>query len=42
MVNRRHRLQGTLLDVPNERSSHSVPTPRGGGVGILAAFILAV
>ncbi len=30
-----------LLDVPNERSSHSVPTPRGGGVGILAAFILA-
>lgn len=30
-----------LLDAPNERSSHSVPTPRGGGVGILAAFILA-
>ena len=30
-----------LLDAPNERSSHSVPTPRGGGVGILAAFIAA-
>ena len=30
-----------LLDTPNERSSHSVPTPRGGGVGILAAFIMA-
>jgi Fuc2NAc and GlcNAc transferase len=33
-----------LLDVPNERSSHSVPTPRGGGVAIVvastAAFIL--
>jgi Fuc2NAc and GlcNAc transferase len=30
-----------LLDIPNERSSHTVPTPRGGGVGILAAFLLA-
>jgi Fuc2NAc and GlcNAc transferase len=30
-----------LLDVPNERGSHTIPTPRGGGVGILAAFILA-
>jgi Fuc2NAc and GlcNAc transferase len=30
-----------LLDTPNERSSHTIPTPRGGGVGILAAFILA-
>jgi Fuc2NAc and GlcNAc transferase len=30
-----------LLDTPNERSSHAVPTPRGAGVGILAAFILA-
>ncbi len=23
-----------LLDIPNERSSHSVPTPRGGGLAI--------
>jgi Fuc2NAc and GlcNAc transferase len=30
-----------LLDVPKERSSHTTPTPRGGGVGILAAFIVA-
>jgi len=30
-----------LLDKPNERSSHDRPTPKGGGVGILAAFILA-
>ncbi len=26
-----------LMDAPNERSSHSVPTPRGGGLGIVAA-----
>lgn len=30
-----------LLDAPNERSSHTEPTPRGGGVGILAAFLAA-
>lgn len=26
-----------LLDVPNERSSHKVPTPRGGGAAIVVA-----
>lgn len=30
-----------LMDAPNARSSHTIPTPRGGGVGILAAFTLA-
>lgn len=29
----------SLLDRPNERSSHERVTPRGGGIGILAAFI---
>lgn len=29
------------MDIPNERSSHSVPTPRGGGIGIVLAFLLA-
>lgn len=28
-----------LLDVPNERSSHTVPVPRGGGMAIVAASI---
>jgi UDP-GlcNAc:undecaprenyl-phosphate GlcNAc-1-phosphate transferase len=27
-----------LIDVPNARSSHVRPTPRGGGLGILIAF----
>lgn len=31
----------SLIDLPNERSSHSQPTPRGGGVGILAALAMA-
>lgn len=30
-----------LVDEPNTRSSHTRPTPRGGGVGLLAAFIVA-
>jgi Fuc2NAc and GlcNAc transferase len=30
-----------LVDVPNERSSHVVPTPRGGGLGILAGMTVA-
>ena len=27
-----------LLDLPNERSSHCQPTPRGGGLGFIVAF----
>src|SRR5690242_13652959 len=42
-VLRMARARGTL-DVPNERSSHEIPTPRGGGVAIVlaanGAFIL--
>ena len=31
----------SLFDIPNHRSSHVNPTPRGGGVGIVLAFLLA-
>jgi len=27
-----------LLDIPNERSSHTTPTPRGGGLAIVITF----
>jgi UDP-N-acetylmuramyl pentapeptide phosphotransferase/UDP-N-acetylglucosamine-1-phosphate transferase len=30
-----------ILDHPNERSSHAVPTPRGGGIAVMAALLLA-
>ena len=36
---RRYALACQLLDSPNERSSHSVATPRGGGVAIVIAFM---
>jgi Fuc2NAc and GlcNAc transferase len=31
-----------LVDVPNTRSSHVLPTPRGGGLGIVVAFCAAL
>ena len=34
-----HRWQ--LIDVPNHRSSHTVPIPRGGGIAVLVAAVLA-
>jgi Fuc2NAc and GlcNAc transferase len=31
-----------MLDVPNARSSHTAPTPRGGGVAIVVSFLVAL
>ncbi|WZB74073.1 glycosyltransferase family 4 protein [Achromobacter insuavis] len=31
-----------ILDQPNHRSSHSRPTPRGGGIGIVAACVVGI
>lgn len=33
-------LRHSLLDIPNQRSSHTQPTPRGGGLAILIACYL--
>lgn len=33
-------LRRRLLDQPNERSSHTLPTPRGGGIAVVAAVLL--
>ncbi|TIH06486.1 MraY family glycosyltransferase [Pseudomonas leptonychotis] len=39
---RRYALARSLIDIPNARSSHSVPTPRGGGVAIVISFLLVL
>ncbi|MBV6285936.1 MULTISPECIES: MraY family glycosyltransferase [Pseudomonas] len=39
---RRYAMARSLIDVPNMRSSHSVPTPRGGGVSIVLSFLLSL
>lgn len=31
-----------LVDMPNQRSSHSVPVPKGGGVALIASVILGM
>lgn len=41
-VLRRYAMAKSLLDVPNNRSSHSVPTPRGGGLAIVVSFLVAL
>lgn len=38
-VIRRYALAKSLLDIPNHRSSHSVATPRGGGVAFIISFL---
>ncbi|MCK5828608.1 glycosyltransferase family 4 protein [Candidatus Bipolaricaulota bacterium] len=38
---RRFAIKRRILDVPNARSSHEVPTPRGGGIVFSVLFLLA-
>lgn len=38
-VIRAYALRQSLMDIPNERSSHSAPTPRGGGLSIVVVFL---
>ncbi len=38
-VIRRWALRREKLDIPNERSSHTVPTPRGGGLAIVVVSL---
>ncbi|WP_258359785.1 MraY family glycosyltransferase [Moorella sulfitireducens] len=39
---RKYALRKKILDIPNARSSHSVATPRGGGLAIAVLFLLGV
>ncbi|WP_417662624.1 MraY family glycosyltransferase [Pseudomonas sp.] len=39
---RKYALSKNILDIPNFRSSHAVPTPRGGGVAIVLVFLITL
>jgi len=39
---RRYSINRSLIDIPNERSSHQVPTPRGGGLSISLVILSSV
>jgi UDP-GlcNAc:undecaprenyl-phosphate GlcNAc-1-phosphate transferase len=38
----RAMMDARVIDAPNARKSHTRPTPKGGGVGIVVAFMLGV
>ncbi len=39
---RQYALNKNLLDIPNERSSHEIPTPRGGGLSVVIVFLISL
>jgi len=39
---RLYTLKKNLIDIPNERSSHTIPTPRGGGISIVVIFLFSI
>lgn len=39
---RAYALKKNIIDNPNERSSHTVPTPRGGGVAVVCSYLVAL
>lgn len=41
-VVRRYALEKNILDIPNERNSHIIPTPRGGGLSFVLCVLTAM
>ncbi len=41
-VLRRYAIRKEIIDIPNFRSSHTTPTPRGGGVSIVITFLMGL
>ena len=39
---RRYSVHKNIMDIPNDRSSHTVATPRGGGLSIVVTFIVTL
>lgn len=39
---RKYTLKLKILDIPNERSSHEIPTPRGGGIAIVFTWFCGI
>lgn len=39
---RKWAIKRSIIDHPNERSSHTIPTPRGGGLAIVISWFLGI
>ena len=35
-------IRKAIMDIPNDRSSHTLPTPRGGGLAVVITWFLAI
>ena len=38
----RAAIDARVMDRPNDRSAHTLPTPKGGGIGVVTAFMLGI
>jgi UDP-N-acetylmuramyl pentapeptide phosphotransferase/UDP-N-acetylglucosamine-1-phosphate transferase len=41
-LTRKVAIKKSMLDLPNERSSHTIPTPRGGGIAIALTWFTSI
>ncbi len=39
---RKIAIRKSIMDIPNNRSSHTVPTPRGGGLAVAVAWFIGL
>jgi UDP-N-acetylmuramyl pentapeptide phosphotransferase/UDP-N-acetylglucosamine-1-phosphate transferase len=39
---RNYAIRNRLIDLPGERRSHGIPTPRGGGISIVVSMVVAL
>jgi len=42
MVVRKYAIRKAVIDIPNERSSHTIPRPRGGGIAIAVTWFTGI
>lgn len=42
MIIRKVAIRKNILDIPNHRSSHKLPTPRGGGLAIVITWFITI
>ena len=39
---KQYALKKAIIDIPNDRSSHTIPTPIGGGLAIIIVFFIGL
>lgn len=42
LISIKYAVSNSIMDVPNFRSSHTIPTPRGGGISFVITFLTSI